>query len=449
MLLPRSLSRRVAFPAYFSVSRVPFYSELQLLQQTQWWPRERLQELAQRRLVSVISAAAAMPFYQKRFRDCGLDPESVRSASDLAGLPMLFKSDLPSLLADVKGSGVRRTTAGTSGRPITVLAPRCAQAASLAARYRCYDWYGVRPGDREARFWGRPLQATSALAAIRRVALNRIVFDSRHVQPDTVAETMRSIVSGTVDYAYGYTSLIMRLARAMEISGTPPVPGMKLIVTTAEVSTQAERDWLAGILGGRVADEYGCSEIDIIAFTCPAGSRHIMAENVIVEAVPVEGQPDLSQIAVTDLTNDMMPMIRYCIEDLVRLSDATCPCGRTLPVLESVQGRSRRQYIRTPDGRFVHVVLFAYFMEERQRAGIPIRQFQVVQRDIATLEVRVVVDQEDEAGFAELCRQIESMVRVQYSSEMESRVSRVHGIFTPPGVKCEYFISEIEEGKLP
>ncbi|MBK9304719.1 MAG: phenylacetate--CoA ligase family protein [bacterium] len=447
MLLPRTLSRKVVLPAYFTASRVPFYRELDLLRQSQWWPRERLWDLAQSRLASIITAAAALPFYRTRFSACGLDPASWRSAADLAGIPLLIKSDLPDLLAGVGGHGYLRKTAGTSGRPIAVLASPRAQAASLAARYRCYDWYGVLPGDREARFWGRPLQPTSISSSLRRLALNRTVFDSRHVQPEAAAETRRRIVAGAFDYAYGYSSLIMRLARAMEVGGLPSIPGLKLIVTTAEASTQSERDWLAGTLGGHVADEYGCSEIDIIAFTCPAGNRHIMAENVLVEALPVVGHSGLSQIVVTDLNNDLMPMIRYCIEDLVRLSDAACPCGRTLPVLESVQGRSRRQFIKTPDGRSVHVVSFPYFMEERQSAGIPIRQFRVVQLDLATLDVEVVVDLEDESGFAELCRQIDGLVREQFGPEMKCRVRRVDEIVAPPGVKYEYFSSMIDGGE--
>lgn len=446
MLLPHAINRTVLLPSYFGITRIPFHREFKLLRESQWWPQDRLEDLTRSRLATIVKAAATMPFYKSRFAACDFNPVSCRSVTDLAGLPLLIKSDLPALLAGTSGSGQLRKTAGTSGRPITVLASRRAQAASLAARYRCYDWYGVRPGDREARFWGRPLQPASISRALRNLVLNRTVFDSRHVQPDVAAETRRRIVAGGFDYAYGYSSLIMKLARSMESDGMQPIPGMKLVVTTAESSTEPERAWLASTFGGRVADEYGCSEIDIIAFTCPAGRRHIMAENVLVEALPIEGQPGLSQIVITDLNNEAMPIIRYCVEDLIRLSADVCPCGRTLPILESVQGRSRRQFIRTPEGRSVHVVPFAYFMEERQGAGVPIRQFKVVQLALDVVDVQLVVDLEDEPGFAELRRMVEDLVRERISSEMKCRVRRVGEIVAAPGAKYEYFSSMIDGG---
>jgi hypothetical protein len=101
-------------------------------------------------------------------------------------------------------------------------------------------------------------------------------------------------------------------------------------------------------------------------------------------------------------------------------------------------------FIKTPDGRSVHVASFPYFMEERQSAGIPIRQFRVVQLDLATLDVELVVDLDDESGFAELCRQIEGLVRGQYGPEMKCRVRRVGEIVAQPGVKYEYFSSMID-----
>ncbi|NTV03744.1 phenylacetate--CoA ligase family protein, partial [bacterium] len=319
-----------------------------------------------------------------------------------------------------------------------------AQAASFAARYRCYEWYGVRPGDREARFWGRPLQPDTAASALRRFALNRLVFDYRHVTPQEAARTRDRAAAGGVDYAYGYSSLLMRLARALEAAGEPPLPGLKLVVTTAEASTRAERDWLSRVMGGPVADEYGCSESDIIAFTCPAGRRHIMAENVIVETLPVDGQPALRQVVITDLNNTLMPLLRYRIGDLAQLSDESCPCGRTLPLLSAVDGRSQRQYIRTPGGGLVHANPFPYFLEERQQAGVPIRQFQVIQHAVADLEVRLVLDAADDGGFADLNRRMEEMVRTYYGPEMRCRVQRVAEIVPEPGRKFEYFISRLE-----
>jgi phenylacetate-CoA ligase len=142
-----------------------------------------------------------------------------------------------------------------------------------------------------------------------------------------------------------------------------------------------------------------------------------------------------------------MPLLRYRIGDLVRLSDDACPCGRTLPLLASVEGRSQRQYIVTPDGRFVHAVPFAYFMEERQLAGVPIRQFQIVQHDVRTLDVRIVLDVVDDAGFKLMSSQLNDMVCNYYGPEMVCNIVQVEEIIPEPGHKYEYFISLIVKGE--
>ncbi len=443
---PRVISRRMLMPAYFKVAGIEFRNELKLYEQTQWWPRDRLQDLTLQRLRAVIASAARLDFYGDRFRACGLDAPALKSVADIARLPILEKSELPLIMAGVGGSGLRRSTAGTSGSPAVVLASRYTQAASLAARYRCYAWYGVRLGDREARFWGRPLQQDGVLDRMKNLALNRLVFDYRHVTPESAADALRRVVAGGADYLYGYSSLLMRFAGGLGVADTPHVPGLKLIVTTAEASTAAERHWLGRVLGGVVADEYGCSETDIIAFTCPEGGRHLMSENVLVETLPVDGQPGLSEIVVTDLTNTLMPMLRYRLGDLVRLSERSCSCGRTLPLLEEIRGRSRARFILTPDGRSVHVSLFAYFMEERQRAGVPIRQFQIIQKDISTLEVKIVLDAVDQAGIEELALQVEHVVRTHLGAAVACSVVSTSEIVPEPGRKFEYFVSEMAEG---
>ncbi len=92
-------------------------------------------------------------------------------------------------------------------------------------------------------------------------------------------------------------------------------------------------------------------------------------------------------MVVTDLHNLAMPFIRYATGDLARAADgAPCPCGRGLPRIASVEGRSA-DTLSDGDGRKVSgIALVTIFVD----LAPAVRQYQVVQRRDRSLVVRVV-----------------------------------------------------------
>src|SRR3546814_12851910 len=81
-----------------------------------------------------------------------------------------------------------------------------------------------------------------------------------------------------------------------------------------------------------------------------------------------------------------MPMIRYAVGDLAEVGPP-CPCGRGLPVLKRILGRTRDMLVY-PDGRKAWPLLGDMYYVE-----IPdIRQFQIVQHGVDDVEIRVVAD---------------------------------------------------------
>jgi phenylacetate-CoA ligase len=113
-----------------------------------------------------------------------------------------------------------------------------------------------------------------------------------------------------------------------------------------------------------------------------------VAENVHVEAESAPGHDGRAGFLITSLNNRVMPLIRYRLGDVGILSTDACACGRGLPVLKEISGRSV-DFVRTPDGRLLHGINFdylpKYFLKE-------VRQFQILQTDADTLRVKVVKD---------------------------------------------------------
>jgi phenylacetate-CoA ligase len=82
---------------------------------------------------------------------------------------------------------------------------------------------------------------------------------------------------------------------------------------------------------------------------------HVNADSVLVEVLR-DGRPAPpgapGKIVVTDLSNFAMPLVRYQVGDVGVLSDRRCPCGRGLPLLESIEGREA-DYVITATGHLI------------------------------------------------------------------------------------------------
>jgi phenylacetate-CoA ligase len=96
------------------------------------------------------------------------------------------------------------------------------------------------------------------------------------------------------------------------------------------------------------------------------------------------------ELVVTSLVNRAMPLIRYRIGDRASwpTADSACGCGRTLPLLEGVEGRALDRLVDTRR-RPVHAEMIDYAF--RANGGLRLAiQFRVVQRAADSLEIYVV-----------------------------------------------------------
>lgn len=157
------------------------------------------------------------------------------------------------------------------------------------------------------------------------------------------------------------------------------------------------REAIVSGFGKPPIDRYGSSEVGQIAASCPDTQRHhITSELVLLEVLDANDRPvaagDLGRIVVTPLYNFAMPLIRYDIGDFGSVSAHPCACGRSLPILERIAGRTRNVF-RFVDGTSTWPVLLS-----REINGfVPIQQFQVVQLTYTEVELRYVPGAEPRA----------------------------------------------------
>jgi len=138
-----------------------------------------------------------------------------------------------------------------------------------------------------------------------------------------------------------------------------------------------------------------------------------------------------------------MPIIRYDIGDVGVSSDKVCPCGRGLPLLAALTGRTTDAII-TRSGKSVPGVALPWqFM-----ASLGVEQFQIVQQSYEEVMVRLVMGGKYFANRAEeLTREIIRRYRPIFGEDMEITVDFVDDIPPTRGGKRRIVVSNLTPGK--
>lgn len=271
------------------------------------------------------------------------------------------------------------------------------ESYSEAARWRAKEWWGIRPGSPQVTVWGRPYTGFRERFAqkIKSYCMNTLLISAFDLHADTMVHIWKKIDRFRPAIIYGYPSAISTLAVYLKENGISASHiGAKVIIITAEYSTQLERDVIEEVFGCKTANEYGCSETGGFAYECPLGSLHISSELTFVEFLNSEGEPiepgETGEIVITHLRNDYMPLIRYRVGDVGIHLVGNCLCGRNLPLMKIVLGKER-DFIRHPSGkRFTSEILVYITRAVGKKYPSSILHFRAVQKNLNLLEIEIV-----------------------------------------------------------
>jgi phenylacetate-CoA ligase len=217
--------------------------------------------------------------------------------------------------------------------------------------------------------------------------------------------------------------------------------GLEMILMNGETVPDGAREFIAERLGARAAAIYSCEEIGHIASECEAAPHyHVAAENALVEIVDDRGRDvapgERGRVVVTGLYNYAMPFIRYAMGDVAVAGTGACPCGRTLPVIARVDGRTRNAFLFRDGTR----IWPRTSMVRAMQAYVPFRRFQMVQLNFEKIEFRYIADgsgrRPDVAALNDHAR------RVIHASVEVSAVE-IDALTPGPSGKFEEFISHV------
>ena len=315
------------------------------------------------------------------------------------------------------------------------------QAYDKAARMRAHDWWGLRPGWREAYIWGSPVELSKQdrLKRFRDWLTNEMLLSAFEISEGSIGRLVERIRRFRPKCLFGYPSSIALTCQLARRAGLDLRDlGVKVVFCTAEVLYDRQKQIITESTGAEVANGYGSREGGFISHECPHGGMHMTAENIIVELIK-DGRPAAAgedgEIVVTHLDNHAMPFIRYRTGDVAQSSDAQCPCGRPLPLMREIKGRST-DFILTPDGRWMHGLGLVYVM----RDIVGVQEYQIVQSDVDAITVRLVTDDHFPASGESRIRQ---GIATAMGGEVDVSIDFVTEIQRSASGKFRYVISEV------
>jgi phenylacetate-CoA ligase len=149
------------------------------------------------------------------------------------------------------------------------------------------------------------------------------------------------------------------------------------ISSTTETLLPMYRKLIEETFRAPMYDQYGCGETHSIAFECGEHmGLHITSEHVFVQT----NNDDMGELIITNLDNYAMPIIRYENGDRIKLSKDNCSCGRKLPLISQIIGRTADSIV-LKDGSEVHGVFFTDILNELRSFNLEfMNRFQVYQK---------------------------------------------------------------------
>ena len=403
MSLYGAVYRNVMLPAYEMARGRSMLKHLKELHKTQWLPAEEIERRQWDKLQEFLDYAyREVPFYRRTFDEAGLRPDDVRTKDDFSRLPFLEKKHLQEnqeeLLAEPYRDEplVTSHSGGSTGKPVEFKYHREHYDRRCAAWYRADRWAGWDLGERQMVLWlgvGSGVGQRSRWEVWKEHlhwAIQRwSVITATKLSAETVPQYCEQMHEFGPESMYGLAQSVYTFALLLKKAGLEPPP-MNGIILGAEKIFPAQKERIEEVFRTPTFERYGCNEFCNIAEECEEhDGMHINADDLYVEVVGPDGRPvppgEVGEVVVTCMDNRAMPFIRYRLGDMGIMADGECPCGRGLPRIKEIVGRTCDMIV-TPEGVVVSGIMMPHFMKE----FTCIREFQFVQEDTEHLKLRLV-----------------------------------------------------------
>lgn len=363
-----------------SISPIKLYQQMKDVES---WSKEQFQSHRIERLKKLFSIAnMEVKYYHNGLPD---DIDHVNLVEKMENLPIVSREKMDENREDFLNQKLQKfynhTTSGSSGYPFKVLVSLKAKCLRVASLHYFLSWWGVNLGDKHVYVWGsteRNKVSKDIASYFKNLLQNRMYINVFEINENNINSILKSISGFKPKYMRGYVSAFVEIANIIKKKKIIFKNDFcAVIVVTAEVLFDEQKELIETVFGCKVANEYGSSEVGIIGFECPKGSVHL---NEYCNYVRTNKN---NNVLITDLFNYKMPIINYFNKDRLVISEKKCSCGRSTKIISSIQGRITDYIVREDGIKVSSFVLNFIIMEinNSEQYENSIKQFKFVQKN--------------------------------------------------------------------
>lgn len=406
-------------------------------------PRERLEELRDRRIRRIVEyAARTVPYYREFFAREGIDPRQIKGARDLDRLPVLDKElvraqpDLFLSEAPEARGALSFLTSGSTGSPIQVYHDRRSLLANIPFGEREREpvnriCSSFRPKELYVGYETSTFKKVVAFYAAN--ALLPVAPQRQFVSLSEPIERIAAIANEVrPDVLVGYGGWIDLFFRTVAASGIE-IRHPKMVMYMGEALPPGARAHIEGTFGVPVLSRYNAVEAFKIGFYCEQRTGFHLHEDLChVRIVKSDGQPagpkEQGEVVISNLVNKASVLLNYPIGDVASLSLEACSCGRTFRLLSELEGRIE-DILPLAGGGFVHPrTVWQVFKSDRD-----VLQYQLTQHEMQRFELTLATV--DETAFQAALQRALPELRRLLGPEAIIEANRREGVSLRSGVK--------------
>ena len=380
--------------------------------------KEDLKNIQSERLVKLVKYIYDNSFvYKQKLDKAGIIPTDIKSIDDITKLPFTYKEDLRdsypfSLFStDIKNVAEIHVSSGTTGNPTVVGYTKRDLNLWANVAARAIACAGGNKGDKIQISYGYGLFTGGLGIHYGALRLGATIIPTATGQTKRQIKLMQDFKPRIVACTPSY---ILYIAEEMKSLGIDPkTSSWEVGIFGSEPWTTAMRDKIDSTLGLTATDIYGLSEIigPGVAQECTyRQGLHIWSDLFFPEIIdPKTGKSlpegQAGELVITTLTKQAIPLIRYRTRDIVSITYEPCKCGRTVPRISKIKGRTDDMIIVRGINIFPTQIEFALLQID---GTLPNYQL-IVDRTPSALDTLEVLVEVDEKLFTDEIKALEDL----------------------------------------
>ncbi len=338
-------------------------------------------------------------FYRSFYDVSGFHPSDLKNIDDWKNVPILEKEHIRNNYKDIIAVNLphtrlqKSTTGGSTGEPLLVYRDKDFPEEIL--KWRMLKHWDISPGVNMGMIWRIPdSNKTIKYQIVNKLIwwpTKRVKLEASFITEEKLWAFYKDSKKYSIEILQGYVGGIEQFVNFV-LKHKLKLPSVKLVWGTAAPISTLQKSLFSEAFTSNILDQYGCSEIYFIAANCPVNNnlhvnidyRHIDIINS--ETKSVCSNNEFGDILLTDLQNEIFPLINYRVGDRAKWGKSNCNCGCILPLISPVKGRVS-DYLEVPgygklNGEFLTTVFDPYYNV--------IKQFQFTQKRDMSIKISVV-----------------------------------------------------------